>query len=126
MPGVDVQVRLRTALTDALRRRDIVAISALRSVLGAIGNAEAVEAPPGERRAASEHIAGAAAGLGAGEARRRSLNEAEVGQILQAEISERRAAASDFEDHGQLDRAQRLRGEATVLAAVAAGRRIVS
>jgi hypothetical protein len=39
---------------------------ALRSVLGAIGNAEAVEAPPGERRAASEHIAGAAAGLAAG------------------------------------------------------------
>jgi len=39
--------RLRAALDDALRRRDRIAASALRSALSAIGNAEAVSPPPG-------------------------------------------------------------------------------
>jgi uncharacterized protein YqeY/uncharacterized protein YndB with AHSA1/START domain len=113
VPGIEAQAR--AALAGALRRRDTVAISALRSVLSAISNAEAVAVPPGRTAAASAHIAGAAAGLGAGEARRRSLSEAEVGEILQAEIRERLAAARDFEDRGHPDRAQRLRSEADVL-----------
>jgi len=37
-----VLIRLRSALGEALRARDMVAVAALRSVLNAIGNAEAV------------------------------------------------------------------------------------
>jgi uncharacterized protein YqeY len=117
--GMDAQARLRTALAGALRRRDTIAVSALRSALGAISNAEAVAVPPGASATTSADVASAVAGLGAGETRRRSLSEADVGQILRAEISERLVAARDFENRGHPDRAQRLRGEAGVLTAAA-------
>jgi hypothetical protein len=42
-PGTDLPARLRLALAEALRARDTIAVSALRSALGAIGNAGAVE-----------------------------------------------------------------------------------
>jgi hypothetical protein len=45
-PGDDLTARLRRALTAALRARDMTAAAALRSALGAIGNAEAVPVPP--------------------------------------------------------------------------------
>jgi uncharacterized protein len=115
-PGGDVRAALRQALTAAMRARDSVAASALRSALGAIGNAEAVPAPeaPGSH-GGSVHIAGAAAGLGAGEAERRGLSEAEARAILRAEIEERLAAAADYERAGRGDRAARLRLEAQAL-----------
>jgi hypothetical protein len=43
----DVETRLRAALRDALKTRDVVAAFAVRSALGAIGNAEAVPAGEG-------------------------------------------------------------------------------
>lgn len=118
--GSDAQVRLRAALAEALRRRDTIAVSALRSVLSAIGNAEAVAAPAATGTT-SAHFAGAAAGLGAGETSRRSLSDAEVSQILQAEISERLAAARDCESSGHAARAQRLRQEAGALTTATPG-----
>jgi hypothetical protein len=42
----DVETRLRAALRDALKSRDVVAAFAVRSALAAIGNAEAVPAGP--------------------------------------------------------------------------------
>jgi hypothetical protein len=116
--GVDAQARLRTALAQALRRRDSAAVSALRSALSAIGNAEAVAAPAAAGPA-SAHIAGAAAGVGAAESRRRRLSEAEVSRILQAEVSERLAAARDYDGSGHPARAQRLRAEAHALTGLA-------
>lgn len=102
----------------------MVAASALRSALAAIANAEAV---PADQSAAapttSQHVAGAAAGLGAGEARRRDLTDAEVGQIAGAEIAERMAAAADYESRGHAEQARRLRREARVLADIAGLRR---
>lgn len=63
----DIRTRLGRALTEALKARDAAAVSALRSALGAIGNAEAVdprEPRPGRPAASgSAHLAGAAAGL---------------------------------------------------------------
>jgi arsenate reductase len=115
----DAQARLRKALAGALRRRDTVAISALRSALSAIGNAGAV-IPPAAAGPAGTHIAGAAAGLGAAETRRRELSEADVSQILHEEISERLATARAYESSGHPDRAQRLRQEAQALTAVTA------
>jgi uncharacterized protein len=98
----------------------MVAAAALRSALGAIANAEAV---PVDRSATepttSQHVAGAAAGLGAAEARRRGLTGAEVDQIVDAEIAERMAAAADYEGRGYAEQARRLRREARVLADIA-------
>ena len=117
--GGGVPARLRLALAEALRARDTIAVSALRSALGAIGNAEAVEpgaaAPTGS---GSPHLAGAVAGLGAAEAPRRRLSAAEVEQIIRAEAGERERAARDYERAGHADRAGRLRREARLLLAV--------
>ena len=67
-PGPDIRTRLRRALTGALKARNAGAVSALRSALGAIGNAEAVDpGEPGLNRpgaSGSIHFAGTAAGLG--------------------------------------------------------------
>lgn len=120
--GSDIRGRLRDALRAALRARDTVAASALRSALAAIANAEAV--PLSEAAAtptSSPHFAGAAAGLGAGEARRLNLSDEELAQIVQAEIDERLAAAADYERSGHADRADRLRGEAHALEGVCPG-----
>jgi hypothetical protein len=113
--GADARGRLRAALNEALRRRDTTAVSALRSALSAISNAEAIGPPPPVTGAGGPHIAGAVPGLGAGEAGRRALSAAEVDQIIQAEISERLLAAGDYERSGHPGRAQRLRSEAGVL-----------
>ena len=120
-PGAGTRARLRLALAEALRARDMVTVSALRSALGAIGNAEAVEpgaaAPTGT---GSPHVAGAAAGVGAAEAQRRRLSAADIGQIVLEEARERERAARDYERAGHADRAGRLRREAQVLLAVLA------
>jgi uncharacterized protein len=133
--GDDLQSRLRAALGAALRARDLTAAAALRSALGAIGNAEAVPVPapaappaarppapaPADLRAAarSPHIAGAAAGLGAAEAERRRLTPGQVAAIVQAEIDERLAAATQYESAGHAGRAARLRSEAQALTSAA-------
>ena len=67
-------------------------MSALRSAMSAIGNAEAVEPGPGRPAGTgSAHFAGAVAGLGAGEAERRRLTEADVAAIVRQEAAERPA-----------------------------------
>jgi uncharacterized protein YqeY len=119
-PGDDLPARLRLALTAALRARDMTAVAALRSALGAIGNAEAVPVPAGSS-AAGPHVAGSAAGLGAAEAERRWLSPAQVAAIVQAEIDERLAAAAQYERAGREDRAARLTAEAQALASAAGG-----
>jgi uncharacterized protein len=116
--GSGLQDQLRHALRAALRSRDTEAVAALRSALAALANAEAVPAPasalpPG----ASPHIAGAAAGLGTGEAQRRQLSAAEAHHIVDDEVSGRLSAAEQYDSAGHADRAARLRREAAVLTA---------
>jgi hypothetical protein len=89
----DVIGQLRTGLKAALASRDRVAVSVLRSALAAIGNAEAVPPRSGPVAASSPHFAGAAAGLGAAEAQRRIVSDAEAVQIVTAEIEDRVMAA---------------------------------
>jgi uncharacterized protein len=107
---------LRRDLAVAVRARDPVATSALRSALAAIENAGAAdpaEAPePGVGRSP---IAGSVRGLGAAEVRRRELTAAEVEEIVRAEVAGRLAAAGDYLRLGRRDRAERLRAEAAVL-----------
>ncbi len=117
-----VPARLRAALADALKGRDMVAASALRSALAAIGNAEAVDpASPPAGRVSSEHFAASVTGLGAGEAERHSLSEADVTAIVEAEIAERLSAAGEYERAGHPARADRLRREAHILVAALIG-----
>ena len=106
--------QLRDALTAAMKERDKTAVTALRSALAAIDNAEAVEARD-LAAAVSDHIAGAVAGLGAGEVERRTLTMAEAATIVTAEATTRQVAAEEYERLGQIDGANRLRAEAAVL-----------
>ncbi len=121
--------RLQVALRAALKARDTAAVSALRSALAAIGNAEALPVPAAPHagrdrplgRPASQYLADSVAGLGAAEADRRVLTETDIVGIVRTEIAERRAAAASYEQAGHADRADRLRREADALAAVASG-----
>jgi uncharacterized protein len=116
-----IRMRLREGLSRALKSRDKIAISALRSALSAIGNAEAVDAPAASPSISSSHVAGAAAGLGAGEAQRRRLSGGQAEEIIRAEISERHSAAREYEQAGHAGQAARLRSEAQVLMAMVPG-----
>jgi uncharacterized protein YqeY len=107
-----VETRLRAGLLAAMRSRDEVATAALRSALGALGNATAVRVE-GQAPTGDEHFAGSAVGVGAAEAPRRTLTPAEETAVVRAEIAERLAAASEY---GPGPAADRLRAEAAVLA----------
>lgn len=113
---------LRAALVPAMRAKDTVAVSALRSALAAIANAEAVDQTvvPDEGRTAatSPHVAGALVGLGAGEVARRQLSDDDVRRIVVAEVDGREVDAATLERHGAAQRADVLRAEAAVLSAV--------
>ncbi len=123
----DIEARLRAALRDAMTTRDVVAAFALRSALSAIGNAGAVPAPAASMApansaapvasAASAYVAGSAPGLGAGEAARRRLTQADVAGIVRAEAAERDTAAGRYDQAGHPDRAETLRREAAILRA---------
>ena len=67
--------------------------------------------------AASAYVAGSAPGLGAGEAPRRRLTQADVAGIVRAEAAERDTAAGQYEQAGHPDRAETLRREAAILRA---------
>jgi hypothetical protein len=101
-----------------MKARDRVAAGALRSVLGAIDNAEAVEAPPTSTAATSEFVAGAVVGVGAAEADRRTLTVDQARAIVEQEITDRRAAIPAFAGGGGRaeQRAAELQHEIDVLA----------
>lgn len=89
-----------------------MAISALRSALGAVGNAEAVA--PAEPGAPFRPTLG----VGAADVARRELSLEDVRAIVRAEIDDRFAAAAQYELHGRGDEATRLRAEGDVLLGV--------
>ena len=110
-----LRIRLRDALTEAMKARDRVAIGALRSALAAIDNAEAVAVP--ESTTVSEGpIAGARSGPGATDVPRVPLSESDVVAIVRVEIADRRAAAAFYAERGRADAADRLQAEAAALA----------
>ncbi len=112
-----MQIReLRHALTAAVKARDAVAVSALRSALAAIENAGAVDSAHAPRPD-SGPIAGAVPGVGAGEVARRTLSPEDVRAVVAAEVEHRRTAAREYVALGRPDRAERLRAEADILVA---------
>ena len=117
-PPDDIRTRLRRALGVALKAREAGAVSALRSAMSAIGNAEAVDPSARPAGTGSAHFAGTVAGVGAGEARRRLLTEADADAIVRQEAAEREAAAGEYERGGRAAEAASLREGARALMAV--------
>lgn len=118
-----IEDALRARLRVAMRERDAVATSAVRSALAAIADAEAVapgELAPGALPPAqgSSHVAGAHVGLGAAEVPRRERSEAQRRGVVVAEVAEREDVALEYDALGRGDAATRLRAEADVLRAV--------
>lgn len=111
--------QLRRDLTAAIKRRDSVAVPALRSLLSALANAEAVHPDEASFRPpqGSEHVAGASVGVGSAEVERRTLSPGDRDDIVATEVAERRQAATVMEGAGRPDAASRLLAEAEVLAA---------
>ncbi|MFG2433410.1 hypothetical protein [Streptomyces sp. NPDC048508] len=107
---------LRTDLVAAMKARRTEAVSALRTAIAVIDNAEAVETPAqASVHAVSEHVAGAGTGVGSTEAERRVLSLDDVRALLQAQVDDRTGEADRYDTYGQVDAALRLRREADVL-----------
>jgi uncharacterized protein len=118
MESDDLRTHLRRRLSGALRAQDRPAVSALRSALAALDNAEAVQPAEDFRQEASEHFAGGVTGLGAAEVERRVMDAESQRRIVNAEIEARLAAAATYEQHGHNARGADLRLGAEVLLAV--------
>jgi uncharacterized protein len=118
MESDDLRTHLRRQLSTAVREQDRPAVSALRSALAALDNAEAAQPSEPFQPEVSQHVAGGVAGLGAAEVERRVLDVESQRAIVKAEIESRLAAATTYEQHGQSPRAAELRLGADVLLAV--------
>jgi uncharacterized protein len=101
-------------LLAARKARDAVRVSALRTAMSAIDNAETPDGPVPSAGA----IAESAAGVGSAEVARRLLSDSDVRALLRAEVDERLAAAKESADGGRTDRAADLRAEADVITEV--------
>ena len=113
--AVELRAILRRDLTAAMKCRDADAVTALRTAIAAIDNAQAVAAPEAAPPATSAHIAGARAGLGAAEAARPELTASELEAILRGQLAEYTREADGYAAHGQDAAAQRLRNQASLL-----------
>jgi uncharacterized protein len=118
MESDDLRTHLRRQLSTAVREHDRPAVSALRSALAALDNAEAVQPSEGFEPEVSQHVAGGVAGLGAAEVERRVLDVESQRAIVREEIESRLTAATTYQQHGQIARAAELRLGANVLLAV--------
>ncbi|MET7682360.1 hypothetical protein [Streptomyces sp. NPDC005423] len=96
-----------------MRARDKAAVSALRSTLAALDNAEAVPADETQLRGVA--LEQSPVGVGTTEAARRELSEDDVVDVVRAEATERLEVAAQFTAPAHADRAARLRAEAAVL-----------
>jgi uncharacterized protein YqeY len=108
--------RLREDLAAAMKARDRVAITVLRTTLAAIDNAEAVDFSPRETPVTgSHHVAGASAGVGSTDVTRRILSDADIDAVIREQADERRQAAAEYEKLGRIEAADALRHEAALL-----------
>jgi uncharacterized protein YqeY len=107
---------LRAQLLAARKERDPTRVSALRSALSAIDNAETPDAGD-HGMPTGGVVAGSVAGLGAAEVPRRVLTDTEIRTLLRAEVAERLTAADQMHMHtgGHGERAAAVRAEAEVL-----------
>jgi uncharacterized protein YqeY len=112
--ATSIRDALKSAVVQAMKRRDRDALAVYRTALAAIDNAEAV--PVGSSTPAGA-IELSAVGVGRTEAQRRALTEQDMIDIVLREADERRAAADSLAGV-QPAAAQQLRREAGYLQAL--------
>src|SRR5262245_19012865 len=83
--AVDVRARMQADLKEAMKDRDSARVTVLRSTLGALANAEAVDAPTGP--------ISLTAAAGTTEVARRELTHDDVRDVIERERAELLAAA---------------------------------
>lgn len=108
------KARLREASRENLRARRPRVVAALRNLLAAIDDAEAVdpsEAPPVEHGV----IAGGSVGLGAGDVPRRGLTEADLVALFERELREWRDAMAEYRALGRHEEADDLASQIEAL-----------
>jgi uncharacterized protein YqeY len=112
---MNLLLHLRAELPGLMRRREKVALRAVRDAIGAIENAEigylAAEAPLADP---SESIAGAVA-FGHAERVVRPLDDGEMLRLATAQVSGRLDEAARLREHGRIDEALMLKAEAIAL-----------
>jgi uncharacterized protein len=113
-PAAHWREKLRPLLLAARKERDAIRVSALRSALSAIDNAETpdtghLDVPTGGA------IAGSVSGLGAAEVPRRVLTDAQIRTLLRTDVDDRMMAAEQMDAGGHSEPATAVRAEAAVL-----------
>ncbi len=99
-----VREQLKAELLKAMKARDTIAVATIRTMLGAIDNAEAVPLPQGLVFAID----------GSAEVPRRLLTEEDIRAILTREREERRRAHAHYSALGLVEETERVRKEAAV------------
>lgn len=103
---LSIREQMKLDLTAAMKAREMVAVSTLRTVLGAIDNAEAVPiTTPLEYSNGKTN-----------DVPRKQLTQTDIEQILRQELNTRQAAALKYQDLGKEGEAARLQQEADVIA----------
>jgi uncharacterized protein YqeY len=105
---------LRAALREAMRGKQMHAVTVLREVLAALDNAEAADLSQAPKTQDSV-FAGSVAGLGAGEVPRRILSEQEATALIERELKERRDAIQTYRGLGRDEEAEALQRQLEVL-----------
>jgi uncharacterized protein YqeY len=103
-PADLIRDQLSLALREAMRERDGIARAALRTLISALDNATAVEAPK------HRPVFGLA-----GDVPRYELTEADIVRVFTVETDERKAAIVDYQHRGLPAEAERLRQELAVI-----------
>jgi uncharacterized protein YqeY len=106
------RAELAVALRAAMKGRDTVAVAVLRSLSARIANAEAVPVDALPRAGAVEATA---LGVGAADAERRVLTQADLEALLEAEVAELDASAETLEAAGRQVHADELRTRSRVI-----------
>jgi uncharacterized protein YqeY len=116
-PADRLRVRLRRDLTAAVKARRREEVGTIRTLIAAIDNAEAagIRFPTRPTSSGSEDIAGSVSGIGSGDAPRRELDAEDLGEILDAEIADRREHEAQYESVGRPDAAARMRVQAELI-----------
>lgn len=107
--AVAMRHRLAMDLRGAMKTRDAVAVATLRTLIGTLDNAGAVEVPPSSRPHLP--VVGRAADVP-----RRALGAAEVQALLEGELADREKAAAEYRRLGRTDEATRMDAERAVIA----------
>jgi len=102
---IDIRERLKADILATRKAGDAERVAVLRTLLGAIGNAEAIELDTSHPREVQ----------GWGEVPRRRLTTDDLAGIIRREAAELRSAAADFEMRGQPAEAERLRARARLV-----------